>query len=149
MSSQQNAFFTENQLPEIEPDFPHAWTFSAQRYVPRPRPVARIILPSHQRVSDAARPEPPSPVVVFSRTESLQPLLRLAREGDDLARFSQGTWVPKLYSLCKRLYSYITAVETKVVACLRTAWSPVHRGSRLLWKSIRGAERLGVDEESR
>jgi len=46
----------EDRVVEVEAEFPHAWTFSAQRYVPRPRPVARIILPSHQRPSSPVRP---------------------------------------------------------------------------------------------
>ena len=49
----------ENRVAEVEAEFPHAWTFSAQRYVPRPRPVARIILPSHQRPSSPIRPDIP------------------------------------------------------------------------------------------
>ncbi|KAF5349726.1 hypothetical protein D9756_008951 [Leucocoprinus leucothites] len=138
MSSQHNGSFADHEFPEPEPDFPHAWTFSAQRYVPRPRPVARIILPSHQRANESAQFEPPSPVVTFSSTETLQPLLRPSREGDDtnLTGFNQGNWFQKLYVLFSRLNKNIVAVRVKILSCLALACSPIRKGFRLLWKSV-------------
>lgn len=68
--SRQPSEDIEHRVAEVGPGFPHAWTFSAQRYVPRPRPVARIILPSHQRPSSPVRPEVPYTIVV-SRSSSM------------------------------------------------------------------------------
>ncbi|KAF5349723.1 hypothetical protein D9756_008952 [Leucocoprinus leucothites] len=123
------------QISAEEPDFPHAWTFSAQRYVPRPRPVARIILPSHHRANDSVRPAALSPVVAFSRSDSLQPLLRLTHEGDSQARYGQDTWLRKLHYLYKRLGKFINASRKMTADGLVQACLPIRKSFWLLKKS--------------
>ncbi|KAF5349483.1 hypothetical protein D9756_008942 [Leucocoprinus leucothites] len=138
MCSQLCDHVTQNQISAEAPDFPHAWTFSAQRYVPRPRPVARIILPSHHRANDSARPEVLSPAVAFSSSDSL-PLLRLAHEGDNRARFGQDTWLCKLYYLYKRLGKLINGSRKKTTDGLVRAWLPIRKGFQPLKKPSQGS----------
>lgn len=108
----------EHRVAEAGPDFPHAWTFSAQRYVPRPRPVARIILPSHQRPSSPVRPEVPYTIVV-SRSSSMQSLLKFAREDDELVRMGKDVWIHRPWSICKLIVKLTAAVKSKIVGCYR------------------------------
>ncbi|KAJ3570332.1 hypothetical protein NP233_g4484 [Leucocoprinus birnbaumii] len=131
MSSRGGSF--ETSLPDVEPDFPHAWTFSAQRYVPRPRPVARIILPSHQRVRESAQRESYLPAVPFPRSQSLEPLLRHPRESGDITPLAQDGRIQWwLYNICQRIGNSFEFVKRKAVRSIVAAWLPIRRSLRLV-----------------
>ncbi|KAJ3570330.1 hypothetical protein NP233_g4480 [Leucocoprinus birnbaumii] len=122
----------KNEHPDDAPDFPHAWTFSAQRYVPRPRPVARIILPSHHRSFDCVLyHEALSPKVAFSSTDSLNwpPSLKLVPENDELDSivFERASRAQRVYQLKKHLSVSINAVKNKIIDGLKAIWLPICR----------------------
>jgi hypothetical protein len=120
MSIHYNRPFAE---PEVDPFFADGMvTFSQQRYVPRPRPllpVARTILPSHQRQIHALYIEAATSKVTFSRARTLvgisfilpqrmlvlmssgQLPLNFTHEGDAFARVGQDFWMRKVRNSLK------------------------------------------------
>ncbi|KAJ3575450.1 hypothetical protein NP233_g1105 [Leucocoprinus birnbaumii] len=124
--------------PDDVPDFPHAWTFSAQRYVPRPRPVARIILPSHHRSFDCFQhPEVSSSKGAFSSTDSLNwpPSLKLVPENDDLIECEQNSWAQRVYNFRRRLSVLVNTVKNKFINGLKTIWMLISRSFRVLGRA--------------
>ncbi|KAJ3570782.1 hypothetical protein NP233_g4178 [Leucocoprinus birnbaumii] len=111
------------------PEFPHSWTFSDQRYVPRPRPVARINLPSHQRSHECLLPDALSPTVTLSHSESMQPLLKPVHEREDVNGSGRSiTFVQRLVHLHKRVAAFVNTLEKRIMGTLKVVWLNICAG---------------------
>ncbi|KAJ3570775.1 hypothetical protein NP233_g4181 [Leucocoprinus birnbaumii] len=105
------------------PEFPHSWTFSDQRYVPRPRPIARINLPSHHRSHECLLPDALSPTVVLSHSESMQPLLKPVHERGDVNGFERSIiWVSRLVHFNKHIVIIINTAKKRILGTLKVVW---------------------------
>ncbi|KAJ3570779.1 hypothetical protein NP233_g4177 [Leucocoprinus birnbaumii] len=121
MSSQPYENTPRTRLYKDGPEFPHSYTFTDQRYVPRPRPVAHIVLPSHHRSSDHLPPDVLSPTDALSYSESL-PLLKLAHEREDMAAVGRRVaWGQKFFYLGQRFTVLANALKKRITGWRRPA----------------------------